>query len=694
MNSSPMPRAKRARRSIAALGILLVLAGAAFALNHIRSNRTQDIEKTESGSLSSRDSNSTRLIPATAAVTPQVKNQIGSIVQAGVNGVSYTANFDRGWFDIELSGLPALPSARFLGYQPAAITQFSGPVQAGQLFTQTRTLSALQGETGDALKRRFVANLKSSTSDNFILQILDPDGSSVCAISGSTTQVATCDFEITLPEASATTLPSSYAIRILDPNLSSPSNQFQLESYVLSKTEIKTVFTGPGKVSANEVFRVRTTHNMRLTPPNVYLATFLRIYSAQGTFVKEIPVRFRWDGSEYSAMPLLGLPDPVTGALTNPYSNSFAQRSIHNRVIIDIPVNATSVTFKARRLTAEGSPTPSGAPRDVDLYVRPYDGDPATSVIPAASIAGAPYQATTVNSSATNSESITVSGANLTPGRWYVIPVSKSGELMDMNATVQFNSFSAPPDFQSGHYYNPSRSGHGAFLDFAGDQWVMVWYTYLQDGTPIWYYAAGPAPTSDVGNAIWQPTMYRVVWDGSQSFAYAVGFATVTLLGDNSFQFSYILNGEAGSEKMVRLGGPGCAQYDGGDLDATGHWYSPSKSGFGYSAQFEPGTEVHISYIYDGKGQPRWLYGQKSYNPSVNLLNMLQLSGFCPLCAATPTTNTVVGTMTRTLGPLAAPDDLPGLTNISVNATFAPPLSGTWNENLPVGMLSARKNCK
>ncbi|MEO8002587.1 MAG: hypothetical protein ABI644_11980, partial [Arenimonas sp.] len=132
----------------------------------------------------------------------------------------------------------------------------------------------------------------------------------------------------------------------------------------------------------------------------------------------------------------------------------------------------------------------------------------------------------------------------------------------------------------------------------------------------------------------------------------------------------------------------------GENLDATGHWYSPSKSGFGYSAQFESATEVHVSYIYDANGQPRWLYGQKSYNPAINTVSMLQLSGFCPLCAVTPITNTVVGTMTRTLGPAAAPDNLPGLTNMSVDATFAPPLSGTWSENLPVGMLSARKNCQ
>jgi hypothetical protein len=265
---------------------------------------------------------------------------------------------------------------------------------------------------------------------------------------------------------------------------------------------------------------------------------------------------------------------------------------------------------------------------------------------------------------------------------------------MDMFATVRFNAFGPTPEFQSGHYYNPSRSGHGAFLDFAGDQWVMVWYTYEDDGTPTWYYLAGPAPTAEVGNTLWQSTLFRVVWDGNQSYAYAAGTGRVAVLGDDSFQFSYILDGEAGSEKLVRLGGPGCVPYNGDGLDATGHWYSPSKPGFGYSAQFEPGTEVHIAYMYDAKGQPRWLYGQKSYDPAVSAVNLLQISGFCPLCTVVPTTTVQVGTMVRTLGSASAPDNLPGLTSMSVNATLVPPLSGTWSENLPVGLLSARKNCR
>jgi hypothetical protein len=45
-----------------------------------------------------------------------------------------------------------------------------------------------------------------------------------------------------------------------------------------------------------------------------------------------------------------------------------------------------------------------------------------------------------------------------------------------------------------GGFYNPQRSGNGLFLYPAGSEWAGLWYTYLQDGTPTWYYLQGQAP--------------------------------------------------------------------------------------------------------------------------------------------------------------------------------------------------------
>ena len=48
-------------------------------------------------------------------------------------------------------------------------------------------------------------------------------------------------------------------------------------------------------------------------------------------------------------------------------------------------------------------------------------------------------------------------------------------------------------------YFNPNRSGHGMFLSQADSAWALVWYTYLEDGTPTWYLAANAAPGANAG---------------------------------------------------------------------------------------------------------------------------------------------------------------------------------------------------
>jgi hypothetical protein len=42
-----------------------------------------------------------------------------------------------------------------------------------------------------------------------------------------------------------------------------------------------------------------------------------------------------------------------------------------------------------------------------------------------------------------------------------------------------------------GLWWDPARSGSGFEFFDAGDQIVLVWYTYRVDGSPIWYSAAG-----------------------------------------------------------------------------------------------------------------------------------------------------------------------------------------------------------
>jgi hypothetical protein len=216
---------------------------------------------------------------------------------------------------------------------------------------------------------------------------------------------------------------------------------------------------------------------------------------------------------------------------------------------------------------------------------------------------------------------------------------------------------------------------------------VTVWYTYLEDTTPTWYYSQGASPGP---NGIWKAELFRVVWDGGATHAVDVGDVILTPTGAETMTMSFNLDGKTGFEPMQRIGGGNCPQFNGQTLDVTGHWFSPSLAGFGYTYQATGGgspQEVFIPYIYDGRGVPRWLYGQKNFAATPTSFSMQWFAGFPPLAARTDLVGTAAGTATRTLA-------TNNVTTMAVNTTFTGALSGTWAQNRAVAMLSQRKNCQ
>jgi len=138
------------------------------------------------------------------------------------------------------------------------------------------------------------------------------------------------------------------------------------------------------------------------------------------------------------------------------------------------------------------------------------------------------------------------------------------------------------------------------------------------------------------------------------------------------------------------VGGGNCPQFNAQNLDVSGHWFAPSLSGFGYTYLATGGAnpqEVFIPYVYDGRGFPRWLYGQKNFDGASSTFNLQWFAGFSPLAAPVGLTGTAAGTGTRTLATNS-------VTNMSVNSTFGGALTGTWLQNRAVSQLSQRKNCQ
>ncbi|MDP1699021.1 MAG: M12 family metallo-peptidase [Xanthomonadaceae bacterium] len=292
-----------------------------------------------------------------------------------------------------------------------------------------------------------------------------------------------------------------------------------------------------------------------------------------------------------------------------------------------------------------------------------------------------------------STDSVIVEGADLRPGRWRLGQGADGGGPFPTSFSVEILDADPTPNFRPGHYFNPARSGHGLFLDHADNQWIAVWYTYLEDGSPTWYFMQTGEPRP--GEPIVAP-IQRFGWNGNTTDGGTqVGMAVITPTADEQLTLAYDLEGHSGSERLTRLGAGGCLGVGGQSLDASGHWFSPTRPGFGYSVQYDAGSsqEIYVIYLYDQHGLPRWLFAQGPFGSGEQGIDLLQLTGFCPGCDASAIGSRVVGQLNRSLGS-AEPDGLLGPTRIAINATLAAPLSGNWNTDLSTALLSSRKHCK
>jgi len=113
-------------------------------------------------------------------------------------------------------------------------------------------------------------------------------------------------------------------------------------------------------------------------------------------------------------------------------------------------------------------------------------------------------------------------------------------------------------------WWNPSESGWGISLAQEGSTIFAVWFTYDQDGTPIWLSFTA-TPTSSMGTYI--GTLYRtsgpafstVPFDPAHVTRTAVGNATLAFADGNKATFLYTLFGISQAKPITRevFQGPG-----------------------------------------------------------------------------------------------------------------------------------------
>jgi hypothetical protein len=584
--------------------------------------------------------------------------------------VSASVTSDRGWRDVSLSGLPALPDARFEAHGLVAPTVISPsltadltpetPWDAGGTNTTVRTLAAIASARD---WRVFVDARSLSGGDVDVYVGLDSNNNSAAdqseLVCTGAMSVVSERCELAFSQAANTAV--RYWVMLHSRSGGTQNTRAELFEVPLdvAAAQRSLVATGPGALASSAGFPLRLAWNDPSFLPNESRGGWLLMKSNASTELGWVPVRLDRTAGEAVAFALHSGVD---------HRMALAASGSHERLYVDVPPGSTQLQVT----TTSAS--------NVNLFLARIDAPAASSAVPSVAAAPARNQAIASATTGSGNESLTVS--NPAAGRWYVTPVNATNATASL--TVRATITATAPVVRAGGYFNPQRSGNGLFLYPAASDWAGLWYTYLQDGTTTWYYLQGAAPGA---NGVWRGTIYRSAWNGSSNRLTTVGEATATPTGADAFTYTYTLDGETGSEAYAAFG-RGCPNLGGNALNVSGHWFNPARSGTGYSVQLFPNYEFYLVFGYDGQGVPRFLVAERSsMGGASETLNLEQLTGACPLCARSgnPTRSTI-GTFQRTFAGGS-------FGNISLNGTFTAGVPGTWAANDALTPLGGLQGC-
>lgn len=419
-------------------------------------------------------------------------------------------------------------------------------------------------------------------------------------------------------------VPGSYWILVQnwDASDSEPDNATLVRAVVGNSGELGLTATAQGMTETNETFPVRVSWN------NVDAVSGQSLVGAVGVGTDRdnpnnlgiIPVRF--NRTFIKAPTTLALMDGRAQHLALRANNS------HDRVFIDVPDSATSLTVSA----SGGDGTESDA---LTIELKRVGFDAAFAEAP--EVPAAPEGGAIASASGANGEgpSVTVSGGSLEAGRWYVVLSNGSGA--EISATVQADvEFAGGQSAVSPGLWEPeSRPGINQGFDYAlGAARAILWYTYDEAGLPAWYLASDLEPTGD----IWVANVLRYTNDGAEQQPTVVGQVAITTLSKDDVVFTWQLFGLSGSDRMNPLASPNTCPDNGGEQSYTGIWYRGVDGLGGASVLVNAVAQGHLHYLFDAAGEPRWLLGAEGQpTPTGSDIPLVQYRGFCPNCVGSVT---------------------------------------------------------
>ena len=216
----------------------------------------------------------------------------------------------------------------------------------------------------------------------------------------------------------------------------------------------------------------------------------------------------------------------------------------------------------------------------------------------------------------------------------------------------------------AGLWYNPATDGRGFDIEVFGDRLAAIWYTYDQQGLPMWYLAAGDL----LGFEFEGPLLsFRMDTEGGVS-NQEVGQLSLTFESERSAQMTFNIGADFGGEPLQWL----AFDFDPAGADYTGLWGRADGPGWGVSLATQGSRTVAIAFIYDEAGNPRWTISDPvdELSPLSFDMNAVFSDTLCPACSGVPEFEfKPAGTME-----MAVPDNADWSSDIQ----FPPPLNGSW----------------
>jgi len=600
--------------------------------------------------------------------------------------LSFNVNSERGQLQTQLSGLIALPrpSGQLSEFAKVTMeaTALVGDTTASDPFDTAGGGTALRLVTINNAGGQFWASTASGSGrdlDLYLGRDANNDGLAtvnemLCKKNGSESQES-CRINVALA--------GRYWLLVQNASASTVSSPVSIEYAAIAATELPITRANlaalPGKTTLDTAIPLSLAYDLGGSlPGDAYVATLaLRADALAVAPMSTTLVRLnRVTGTE---TPLVLLHERLENI-------SVEAGAIRSKIGFSVPAGASSISISGASTGALNAEIVRAAANESML-----EG------------ASANTQALSTSTFTNGAANITLSGAALLPGRYYLrlSNLSQSGVSASLKLNVTTNV--AAPSLAPELYYNPARSGHGLIVTRAGADAQFIWYTYDHAGQPTWYLFW---PTGYYGNnpgnnpGVFTGPLLRSTWDGSKgSGGQVAGYASITRTGTNEFVFDFNLLGLSGREPMQFLGASGCISGSNVSTptDFTGLWYQPSTAGWGASVHIAPGLEFVPFFIYDDLGQPRWVLGTHgapslaNSNPATNPLS--QLFGFCPTCSYTGTTQRTAGSYSLKMD--ATPRLTADITGVvTLNASLQAPLVGNFNQSGDFALLTGKKPCQ